>query len=279
MLRGSPNTHRGCGMLLVFLTTVRTFSPSFQECISQYTDHNRAQPSEEHDAVVKITVGAYVSCTGKFVSDQHDGIIALGTLLIAAFTAVLWIATSRQARLTKEAFTAEKRAFVFVPTFNQFWELDAASGLYHWRFRPVLRNSGETPTRRMRMYVECEIRNTALPPKYGFTSQPAFTAGGTIPPKFELQGGVAPRGAAITPQNIVDAQQQRVFIYLWGWIRYRDVFPRTREHITRYRWAITPTGDPFTFIPNTEGRPPTPGTISFGSIHVDQGNCIDDECE
>src|ERR1700693_2214034 len=96
--------------LFVFLATERAFSPSFQACINQNPHNDRPQTAEEHNSGINVAIiSAYALCTGKFVTDEHDGIIALGTLLIAAFTAVLWIATSRQARLTKEAFISEKR--------------------------------------------------------------------------------------------------------------------------------------------------------------------------
>ncbi len=164
-----------------------------------------------------------------------------------------------------------------MPGIAQFWEPDAATGKYNWRLRPILRNTGNTPTRQMSMFVECEIRNTPLPQGYAFAYQDQNVAGGTISPKFDLTGGLAPRspGAPITPQDLLDAQNGRKFIYLWGFVRYRDVFPRSRIHTTRYCYMITTTGDPLTFIPNTPGQPPTPGTLAFQTIHHSEGNDID----
>jgi hypothetical protein len=99
-----------------------------------------------------------------------------------------------------------------------------------------------------------------------------------MPPMFELQGGIAPdlSGGPITPQDILDSQAGRKFIYLWGWIKYQDIFPETEQHITRYCWQIVTTGDPLKFAPNTQGRPPTPGALSFSNRHHTEGNSIDD---
>jgi hypothetical protein len=257
-------------LLFAFIASERGFAPSFIECLNR--------DGQSAAASVGTVASAYVSCTGIFVDANSQGITALATLVIAAFTATLWLATSRQARLTREAFVADKRAFVFATGFNQVWEQDKATNLYVWRLRPVLRNSGATPTKDMEMYVACEIRNSQLPTGYAFTPQAQNIAKGMMPPMFELQGGIAPQypGAAITPQDIIDSQAGRKFIYLWGWISYRDIFPETERHITRYCWLITAIGDPLKFDPNAVGRPPVPGTLAFSNAHHPEGNSIDD---
>jgi hypothetical protein len=132
----------------------------------------------------------------------------------------------------------------------------------------------------MTMHVTCEIRNTPLPAGYAFAHNPQQIAHVTIPPKIDLSGGLAPQhpAAAVTPQDIIAAQAGRKFIYLWGWMKYSDVFPKTPEHITRYCWLVLPGGDPLAFVPHAPGRPPTPGTLSFDTIHHSEGNCIDEEC-
>jgi hypothetical protein len=260
-------------LLVLFIGLARGFSSSFKACINHEAEQIAKEPAQGG-----AIVGVYAHCTGAFIDDNNGGITALAALVIAAFTATLWLATSRQAELTKEAFIADRRAFIFATGFNSAWKEDKTTGLYNWRFRPVLRNSGETPTKRMQMYVACEVRNAVLPPGYVFTPQAYNIAKGMMPPKFELQGGLSPQfpGAAITPQDIVDSQAGRKFIYNWGWIKYTDVFPKTPQHTTRYCWLILPTGDPMKFVPNTPGQPPTPGTIAFHNIHHGEGNSIDD---
>jgi hypothetical protein len=209
-----------------------------------------------------------------------NNISALATVVIAAFTITLWVATSRQAELTREALIANKRAFVYATNIFQAFDQDKTTGLYNWRFRPILRNSGDTPTKDMTMFVTCEVRNSEIPIGYPFTHNLQQVARGTIAPRIDLHGGVAPLppAAAITPQDIIDAQAGRKFIYVWGWIKYSDVFPKTPQHITRYCWRVDPIGDPLTFVPNTVGQPPTPGTLSFNTIQHSEGNCIDEEC-
>jgi hypothetical protein len=200
--------------VVIFVTAIQIFVPSFQACLSQSVLPNTS---------LGETAKVYVYCSGNFFSENYGGISALATVIIASFTVTLWAATFRQAQLTRDALVANNRAFIFVPGISQFWDEDKTTNLYNWRLRPVLRNTGGTPTRNATMFVECEIRNTPLPSGYPFIPS-QNTANVTIPPHFELAGGIAPRGAAITPQDIIDVRNGRKFIYLWGFIRYYDVF-------------------------------------------------------
>jgi hypothetical protein len=249
----------------LFVVGERTFSTSFQQCIAA---------AGENTTAFGVTVDSYVRCTGRFVKTYEAAITALATIIIAAFTGTLWVATSRQAELTREALIADKRAFVFATGFNGFWER-SPTGQYNWRFRPVWQNSGDTPTKDMRMHTSCELRNTPLPRDFDFDRAATQTGTGLLPPRATNMGGLAPMPpmAAITPQNLLDVQQGRQFLYLWGWVRYFDVFPNTKQHITRFCWMIVPIGDPFTYVPDDPQH-----TLRFDHIHNTEGNCADDEC-
>jgi hypothetical protein len=196
-------------LVIVSFAIERSLSPSFQACLGQPTSEAGTSGT---------TVRNYLYYSGNYLKDNSAGITALATLIVAVFTATLWVATHRQAVLTRDALVANNRAFVAVPNFRQFWEYDQTTGYYNWRLRPMLRNSGNTPTKDMTMFVECEIRNTPLPAGYAFASDPQNTHNGVLPPHLELNGGVVPRspGAPITPQDIIDAQKGRRHIYLWG---------------------------------------------------------------
>jgi hypothetical protein len=233
-------------IVAAFVFVERTFSPSFQQCIASQENKDASGASENHPSIFGITIDLYVRCTGEFIKESGEAITALATIVIAAFTATLWDATSKQGRLTREALIAERRAFVFAINFTQFWERDPTSGYYNWRFRPIWRNTGDTPTRRMKMHTACELRNTPLPPDFDFDYATTNVGTGLLGPKYENQGGVAPLppASAITAQDIVDVQKGRKFLYLIGWTRYFDVFPGTPEHITRFCWIILPEGDP-----------------------------------
>jgi len=69
-----------------------------------------------------------------------------------------------------------------------------------------------------------------------FAPQSEIVGSGLIPPQAETFGGETPAGG-ITPQDILDAQAFKKFIYLWGWVKYFDVFPDTPEHYDTFLLA------------------------------------------
>jgi hypothetical protein len=222
------------------------------------------------------TLSAYVECSGAFLDHHGTAVTAVATIVIAAFTGTLWFATIQSTELARESFTADKRPFVFAMGLNGFWEREKTTGQYNWRFRPLWQNSGDTPSKNLRIHTGCELRNAPLP--VGFNFNQAREGTGLLPPKAPLSGGLAPESqqAAITPQDILDLQAGRKFLYVWGWAKYRDVFPGTKERVTHFCWLVTPVGNPLEYVPGSQ--PPAPGGLAFHTIHHAEGNCADEEC-
>ena len=126
--------------------------------------------------------------------------------------------------------------------------------------------------------MECDIRNIPLPEGFDFPHDATQIGTGLLAPKSESLGGLAPRmpGAAISPQDILDAQHGRKILYVWGWAKYFDVFPNTQEHTTRFCWLIIPGGNPAEYCPTA--RNGEMGSLVFGYVHNITGNCADEEC-
>jgi hypothetical protein len=175
----------------------------------------------------------------------------------------------------REAAIARERAFVFALGLNGDPELNRDTNRYGWRFRPTWKNSGATPTRNMAMHTECVVRSSPLPAGFNFNYPTMQTGNSLLPPNAEVFGEIAPTPpiAAVSAQDLVDAQQKLKFIYVWGWARYSDVFPGTPQHITRFCWLVTAVGDPLAF---TEKNP---GALSFSTSPHVEGNCADEECQ
>jgi hypothetical protein len=252
-----------------FVFIERSFSPTFQQCV--------ASPEGNNPSLFGVTIDQYVRCTGGFVKTYEAAISALAAVIIAAFTGTLWVATSRQAALTREAFIADKRAFVFASGIQSFYEPDP-SGHFNWRIAPVWQNSGDTPTRRLRIYTDGFFSNAPISPTFDFNYiDPKSPAGtGLLGPKMPCIGGQAPHSphqAALTPQDILDIQNGKKFFYLWDWVRYYDTLPNTSEHITRFCWRILSTGNPLTFNPLVD-----PNSVRFFNLYDARGNCADEEC-
>ena len=115
-------------IIVAFLGAEWAFVPSFGRCVGGGT------------------LKAYVDCSGTFLDRHGTAVTAIATIVIAAFTATLWIVTLRSMDITRESFAANKRAFIFALGLNGFWERDGATGHYNWRFRPLWQNSGDTPS-------------------------------------------------------------------------------------------------------------------------------------
>jgi hypothetical protein len=256
----------------IFIFAERAFSPTFRQCVATHQNGASESPSS-----LKITVNDYVRCSARLVKVYEASIAALGTIIIAAFTGTLWIATSTQARLTREAFIADKRAFVFASGIQPLYEPDANTDHFNWRVGPIWQNSGDTPTQGLRIYTDGFLSNVPIPAKFDFNQidPRALPGPGMLGPKMSSAGGQAPHmpGPGLTPQDLLDIQNGRKFFYLWGWARYRDGLPGTPEHITRYCWRIICTGNPLLFNPLVD-----PTSVRFFNLHETRGNCADEEC-
>jgi hypothetical protein len=265
-------------LLGLFISCERFFSPSFKECIAKHQAYNASDTAKENPSGFLGSISAYVECTGDFVDKNNGSITALATIIIAAFTATLWRATTAQGKLAREAFIADKRAFVFASGTAPFYEPDATTGHFNWRIGVAWQNSGDTPTKQLRFYVDGFLTNIPITPTHDFNyiDSRAPPGPGMLGPKAPGVAGQAPHmphQAALTPQDILDIQNGRKFFYLWGWARYFDTLPNTKEHITRFCWLIRVVGDPLLFNPAID-----PHSLRFFNSYEGRGNCADEEC-
>jgi hypothetical protein len=265
-------------LLVAFYFAERSFSPAFQTCVEKHQAADSSRIAEDDITGRWISLVEHsIRCSGEFVEANSAAITALAAILVAAFTASLWIATGRQAKLTRQAVMAGKRAFVFPTGVVALPESNAQTGGFHWRLVPAWENSGETPTRNLRIYADCILTNVPLPESFSFTQidpeEPPAMA--MLGPRATSKGGIAPHAAApaLTPQDILDIQSGQRFLYLWGWARYSDLLPNTPERITRFCWQIIADGNPLTFNPLMD-----PQGLRWSNIHQRRGNCADDEC-
>jgi hypothetical protein len=257
-------------------------SESFEKCVKERKEQQAYNALHEEGPffikfIVRLSLNA--AC-GRVTAGNNDGAItAIATIIIAMFTIVLARVTGTQASLTKESLMVDKRALVFTNGPSNHWTLDKTNGEYLWHFRAHWQNSGDTPTKHMRMFAECEVRTSVLPIGFDFDTPTVQPGTAFIAPKSGMGGGLVPTPgrAPISQQDILDAQANKKFIYIWGWAKYFDVFPGTKEHVTRFCWLIMPVGDPRAFVPGTV--PPGQGSLTFPNVYHTEGNCADDECK
>jgi hypothetical protein len=203
-----------------------------------------------------------------FLESHGAAITALATVAIAVFTWVLARITNKLANLAKEdadiakdALIVGNSAFVFVQDIKAYFLYDSAGKANSWTFRPFWTNSGGTQTRGMLAHVDYEFRDRPLPTTFKFADNTPATAPSLIGPKSTIVGGQV---RFFSVAELLEVQQKTRFLYLWGWVRYNDIFPNTPQHLTRYCTQVDVTGD------LTDGQ----GAQFSYIIHL-EGNCSD----
>jgi hypothetical protein len=86
-----------------------TFSTSFQNCHAA-ADQNNAK--KEQQSAIPVGVWHIVRCEAVSLNENNGAVTAVATLAIAGFTLILWLATSRQARLTGDTIALAREEFL-----------------------------------------------------------------------------------------------------------------------------------------------------------------------
>jgi hypothetical protein len=175
-----------------------------------------------------------------------------------------------QVRISELAMIANNRAYVHHDGFRWISHPDPNGKLF-WRIRPSWRNTGNTPTRKLRIYIGYELRDYPLPADFSFSvpddvSMPVVT--------LESKGRVESVPYDLWADDLLSTSEGKKFFWVWGVASYRDIFPGTPEHITRFCVHIT----------NVSGNPRRPYSESDNVVDIrfqtyDKNNCCDEECD
>jgi hypothetical protein len=180
-------------------------------------------------------------------------------------------AAQDSAYIAKLSMVAGDRAYVHFNGCRWVSHSDINDGHIFWRIRPMWINSGNTPTRQLRIYVHYEFRDDELPSDYAFIPDSTITVvPTTIAPKSVVESG----HRDFHGKNLVAVSEGKKHLYIWGIARYRDVFPDTIEHITKFCVeARTVTGNPL----ESWTAQLNPVEVMFASYV--RHNCADEDCE
>jgi len=196
---------------------------------------------------------------------------------IAAFFAFwTWLETKRQADTADLALRAVQRAFITASDYKIARLKDDTEPC--WSFDPIISNTGETPTRDMRLTKEIVAMELSTPGEQGSANGMAMAP---TDPEDTYRKFVGWTASLLGPkQNLpTTAETGRVCltsedrgsmwaherIYVRGVIQYRDIFPASPEHVTKYCFWIQAEDNKGTYEP----RP----------VLCSHWNCADDECE
>jgi hypothetical protein len=170
----------------------------------------------------------------------------------------------RAAIATENAFTLTERAFVFVRDARIEIHKDPMSRqIVAFAGKIVWENSGDTPTKNLRIHTNLRLFSTLLPGNFDFPDVNPTRASMLIGPK----AAASTMPLVILAHQLKDVRDGIAHLYMYGWAEYNDIFPGTKRHRTEFchKWLIS--GD----ITATE---------SFGAQFIwhDRYNGADDDC-
>src|SRR5258706_2809649 len=152
-------------------------------------------------------------------------------------------AANRSADIAEASLVKLQRAFVFPREFfvKWHWHIDREPRAYFSRIRPIYENSGGTPTVDLVTNINCGLLDEPLPENFDFSVAPENFAA-LIGPKGQIMGG----SLEIQASELIEIREGRKHFYIWGLLRYNDVFENSPEHVTTFcREVVGITGNPF----------------------------------
>jgi hypothetical protein len=177
-------------------------------------------------------------------------------------------AAKSAAKIARDSLVSVQRAFLspqskIVPVYAD--DKNTLAGL---NISVVWSNSGTTPTRSTTQHFNGAIYGPeGLPKDFDFSD--IWSSG---IPKSNINVYVGPKdqdesSPEFIPGALVEAiiERKRRFFF-WGWSRYYDVFPGTKEHITKFCYELTLE------------KPPS-STLLYQSVRCEKNNCWDKECK
>jgi hypothetical protein len=188
-----------------------------------------------------------------------------GILVTLVFSGLGTRAAARQVRLSRDALIHTDRAFVY--PFQTMWNAVKdvnTDKVRSWRMSIRWKNSGNTPTRHLRMWTNLSVRTDTLLSDFDFPDEGA----GDIPTLIAPQATVDTQELELSLDDLELAIAGKRHLYAWGWAEYDDVFDRTRRHRTEFCYKI-----------NVGGNPRDPNKMTFRWITHDRYNGADEECE
>jgi hypothetical protein len=176
---------------------------------------------------------------------------------------------------SNQAFIATQRAYI-TPSVSYTFVPTAAdpNRIENLMVAPVWANSGDTPTRGFICHGSDEWRNdnSSLPVDFKFPDKwsgndPHLSTRVTIGPK-----AIASNYITTIPLQVLELlADHKMKIFAYGWARYRDIFPNTRQHVTKYCFEIK--------INRISGSAAIgKETFSPNASACVKNNCTDEEC-
>ncbi len=181
-------------------------------------------------------------------------------------------AARKSAETAERALIAGQRAFVSASSFIPCGHLNAKAKIIAWSFAPTWVNAGDTPTRNLTNHINLLSFKGAIPKDWDFPD--LWNAKSSPEEREAIPLGIAPKGSitgqsvGVSVGSIAQVIKGERSLYMWGWAKYNDVFPGTRQHVTRFAVQIIIGG-------NASNK----DKISFNFQFLSKYGCSDEECD
>jgi hypothetical protein len=141
----------------------------------------------------------------------------------------------------RDAMFISNRAFVFLKKIEwRFLGQKSTHTIVSWTFTPQWENGGNTPTKYTANRINYVAVDRAVDSTFEWPDVGDLEVGHTmIGPKAIMHGAQLD----ITVDVLDKIKAQELHAYIWGWVEYNDVFPRTPRHRSEFCVEIIVNGD------------------------------------
>lgn len=150
------------------------------------------------------------------------------------------VAMQEANEIARDGMEKQLRAYVHPESFRYVPQPDHTNQNFGWGFAIHWKNSGITPAQFASMLIWVEVVDGALPEDFQFDR----TADDHVPVVFGPNMPVTSAYAWVSADDIKKFFAAEKALYLWGWVKYRDVFPASPERQTRFCYRLSVNGDP-----------------------------------
>jgi len=246
-------------------------------------DAPQAEPEHDRSQLIKQRkIGAI------FSKPLHQGSalsnVALWSLFVTSIVAVVYIfqlrAMRESNRINREALVSVQRAFLYVDEFQMFIERNAddPTKINGFTLYPRVKNSGTTPALDATDWVNIKTLDKPITPSFTFPD--LDSRGNVISVKQQLTPGFFPPQSVetlavplgISARIAQDVNAGKAYVYLYGWIRYRDVFKETEPHVSMFCIQIKELRQVAAIGGN-------PASTTLVTNTCSEHNCVDKQCE
>ena len=228
------------------------------------SEANAAEEAKEREEKAKLDTALV----------KFNGDLAFYTLILAIVAFLQFVALVAQALLlggtlkattvaanvAKDALITTERAFVFLDDIDTEYSTQPRGSSSEFRFltlKPRWRNSGNTPTRNMRIRINWTPWAGDLADDFSYSY-------GALPVSMFLGPKATEWSTTINvPSNVAtDAFNERSRIFIWGRVDYEDIFDNTEPHFTQWCYRLV-----FVFPGGAFGNPMRTQLVAFGNYN------------